>query len=109
MFHTLRNLGPMLHIARTMEKVCPNALFINYTNPEAKLVEAVSNLTSIKIVGLCHGLDMGIEQLAEMLEMKKEDIAVEGGGLNHFGFFTKIWDKNTGKDLYPLFREKEAK
>ena len=109
MFHTLRNLGPMLHIARTMEKVCPNALFINYTNPEAKLVEAVSNLTSIKIVGLCHGLDIGIDQLAEMLEMKKEDIAVEGGGLNHFGFFTKIWDKNTGKDLYPLFREKEAK
>jgi alpha-galactosidase len=109
MFHTLRNLGPMLEIARTMEKVCPNAWFINYTNPEAKLVEAISKLTSIKIVGLCHGLDMGIHQLCEFLEMKPEDIGIEGGGLNHFVFFTKIWDKATGKDLYPLFHEKEQK
>ncbi|NIK77764.1 alpha-galactosidase [Paenibacillus castaneae] len=109
MFHTLRNLGPMLEIARTMEKVCPNAWFINYTNPEAKLVEAISKLTSIKVVGLCHGLDMGIHQLCDFLEMKPEEIGIEGGGLNHFGFFTKIWDKVTGKDLYPLFHEKEQK
>lgn len=109
MFHTLRNLGPMLHIARTMEKVCPDVWFINYTNPEAKLVEAVSKLTSIKIVGLCHGLDMGIHQLSEFLEMDPSDIGVEGGGLNHFGFFTKIWNKKTGEDLYPLFHEKEKK
>lgn len=107
MFHTLRNLGPMLEIAKTMEKVCSNAWLINYTNPEAKLVEAISKLTSIKVVGLCHGLDMGIHQLAEFLEMDGKDIAVEGGGLNHFGFFTKIWNKNTGEDLYPRLHEKE--
>ncbi|WP_374019139.1 alpha-galactosidase [Paenibacillus thiaminolyticus] len=107
MFHTLRNLGPMLEIAKTMERVCPEGWLINYTNPEAKLVEAISKLTSIKVVGLCHGLDMGIHQLAEFLEMDSKDIGFEGGGLNHFGFFTKIWDKNTGEDLYPLFHEKE--
>ncbi|MFE6076629.1 alpha-galactosidase [Paenibacillus sp. NPDC057886] len=109
MFHTLRNLGPMLEIARTMERVCPDAWFINYTNPEAKLVEAISKLTSIKVVGLCHGLDMGIEQLSQFLEMDIADIGMEGGGLNHFGFFTKIWNKKTGEDLYPLFDEKEKK
>ncbi|RAP74801.1 alpha-galactosidase [Paenibacillus montanisoli] len=109
MFHTLRNLGPMLEIARKMEEVCPDAWFLNYTNPEAKLVEAISKWTSIKIVGLCHGLDMGIDQIAEFLEMDKKEIAVEGGGLNHFGFFTKIWNKQTGEDLYPLFKEKEKK
>ncbi|AZN38761.1 family 4 glycosyl hydrolase [Paenibacillus albus] len=109
MFHTLRNLGPMLEIARMMEKVCPNAWFLNYTNPEAKLVEAISKLTTIKIVGLCHGLDMGVDQVSQFLEMKKEEIGFEAGGLNHFGFFTKIWDKATGKDLYPLFNEKERK
>jgi len=107
MFHTLRNLGPMLEIARTMERVCPDAWFINYTNPEAKLIEALSKLTKIKAVGLCHGLDIGVHQLAEILEMDSKDIAVEGGGLNHFGFFTKIWNKRTGEDLYPLFAEKE--
>lgn len=109
MFHTLRNLGPMLEIAKAMEKVCPNAWLINYTNPEAKLVEAISKLTTIKVVGLCHGLDMGIDQLSEFLEISKEHIGVEGGGLNHFGFFTRIWDKRTGEDLYPLFKEKEGK
>lgn len=109
MFHTLRNMGPMLEIAKMMEKVCKDAWLINYTNPEAKLVEAISKLTSIKVVGLCHGLDIGIGQLAEILEMDKGDIAVEGGGLNHFGFFTKIWNKQTGEDLYPLFKEKEEK
>jgi len=109
MFHTLRNLGPMLEIARKMEKVCPDAWIINFTNPEAKLVEAISKLTSIKMVGLCHGLDMGIDQISQFLEMDKEDIGIEGGGLNHFGFFTKIWNKKTGEDLYPLFDEKEKK
>ncbi|MBS4195656.1 family 4 glycosyl hydrolase [Lederbergia citri] len=109
MFHTLRNLGPMLKIARTMEKVCPEAWIINFTNPEAKLVEAISKLTSIKMVGLCHGLDMGIDQISQFLEMDREDIGFEGGGLNHFGFFTKIWNKKTGEDLYPLFNEKEKK
>lgn len=109
MFHTLRNMGPMLEIARTMERVCPDAWLINYTNPEAKLVEAISKLTNIKVVGLCHGLDIGIDQLKDFLQMDKEHIGVEGGGLNHFGFFTKIWDKRTGEDLYPRFKEQEEK
>jgi alpha-galactosidase len=109
MFHTLRNLPPMLEIAYAMEKLCPNAWLINFTNPEAKLVEAITKLTKIKAVGLCHGLDMGIHQIAEFLEMDPKDIEVEGGGLNHFGFFTKIWDKRTGEDLYPLFKIKESK
>ncbi|MFV0519570.1 MAG: hypothetical protein ACK5LY_04770 [Lachnospirales bacterium] len=107
MFHTLRNLGPMLEIAQTMEKVCPDAWLLNYTNPEAKLVEAISKFTKIKVAGLCHGLQMGIDQVAEFLQMDKEVIAVESGGLNHFGWFTKIWNKNTGEDLYPLFKVKE--
>jgi len=107
MFHALRNMGPMLHIAKTMEKLCPDAWLLNYTNPEAKLVEAISKLTNIKVVGLCHGMDMGIDQLAEVLEMNRDEIEIEGGGLNHFGFFTKIKEKATGKDLYPLFKEKE--
>ena len=109
MFHTLRNLGPMLEIAHTMERVCPEAWFINYTNPEAKLIEALSKRSNVKMVGLCHGLDMGINQLAMILEMDAKDIAVEGGGLNHFGFYTKIWNKHTGVDLYPLLEEKERK
>jgi len=109
MFHTLRNLGPMLEIAKTMEEVCPDAWFINYTNPEAKLIEAISKLTTIKAVGLCHGVIGGIYQISDILEIDINDLGFEAGGLNHFGFFTKIWHNQTGEDLYPKFKEKEAK
>jgi alpha-galactosidase len=107
-FHTLRNMPPTIHIAKTMERLCPDALLLNFTNPEAKLVEAVSKLTKIKVVGLCHGLDMGIDMISRLLETDKSDVEIEGGGLNHFGFFTRITSKASGKDLYPLLREKEA-
>lgn len=109
MFHTLRNLGPMLHIAHKMEEICPQAWLINFTNPEAKLVEAISKLTKIHAVGLCHGLDMGITQISEFLERDKSTFEIEAGGLNHFGMFTKITDKATGEDLYPAFKAAEAR
>ncbi|MBT9149702.1 MAG: Phospho-alpha-glucosidase PagL [Dehalococcoidia bacterium] len=109
MFHTLRNLPPMLEIARAMEKECPDALLLNYTNPEAKLVEGISKLTKAKAVGLCHGVQMGLDQLAMFLNMPRERIGTSAVGLNHFGWFTKIWDKETSKDLYPLLREQEKR
>ena len=109
MFHTLRNIPPLMHIAQTMEKRCPNAWLLNFTNPEAKLVETVLKLTKIKTVGLCHGTNMGIEQIADMLEMDEDDIEVDACGLNHFGWFQVIKDKKTGKDLYPKLIELERK
>jgi len=109
MFHTLRNLGPVLEIARAMEKGCPDAWLLNYTNPEAKLVEGVSRLTKIKAVGLCHGIGGGMWQLAEFLQMPVERIGASPVGLNHFGWFTKIWDKKTSEDLYPKLHEQEKK
>jgi alpha-galactosidase len=106
-FHALRNIPPILHIAQTMEKVCPDALLLNFSNPEQKVVEALTRLTKIKVLGLCHGVFMGLDQIADILEMKKDDLWVSACGMNHFTFFQKIQDKKTGKDLYPLFREKE--
>ena len=107
MFHALRNMPPMLHIARTMEKICPDAWLLNYTNPEAKLIEAVTRLTKIKAVGLCHGDGMGRHQIARFLDIPVNEIDAELIGLNHFGFFTKITRKGTGEDLYPLLKERE--
>lgn len=106
MFHTLRNLGPILDIAFEMERLCPDAWFINYTNPEAKLIQAINHFTNIKCVGLCHGFDMGLYQVAQVLNMEIDEISAEGGGLNHFGWYTKLEDKQTGEDLYPIFKEK---
>lgn len=107
MFHALRNIPPMIEIARTMEKVCPDAYLLNYANPEAKLIEAVSKLTSIKAVGLCHGENSGRAQVAKILDIPMEELDTEIIGLNHFGWFTKIARKGTGEDLYPLLRQRE--
>ena len=109
MFHALRNMGPMLEIAKAMEQVCPDAYLLNYSNPEAKLVEAVSKLTKIKAVGLCHGEGMGLDQLSALLNIPKEEIDADVCGLNHFGWFTRIERRSTGEDLYPLLREREFK
>lgn len=107
MFHTLRNLGPMLEIAHTMEEVCPDAWLLNYTNPEAKLVGMIAQATKIKVVGLCHGEQMGVDQAAMILGRDKAELETEVSGLNHFGVLTIIRDKKTGEDLYPLLRQRE--
>jgi len=95
----------MIEIARAMEKGCPDAWLLNYTNPEAKLVEGISRLTKINSVGLCHGEQMGLHQLSQLLQMPMDKIGIMPTGLNHFGWYTKIWEKDTGDDLYPKLRE----
>lgn len=109
MFHTLRNLPPTLEIAHAMEKICPDAWLLNYTNPEAKLIEGVLKYTKVKAVGLCHGANLGLNQVAAMLEIPREDIEGDAAGLNHFGWFTRLTRKSTGEDLYPMLKERESR
>ena len=108
MFHFLRNVGPIEEIANAIKgNAADGAWMLNYTNPEAKLVDAVSKLTGINVVGLCHGEQMGMNQLSQFLDIPVNEIDAEAGGLNHFGWFTKIRRKSNGEDLYPLLYEKE--
>lgn len=109
LFHALRNMGPTVHIARTMERLCPDAPLLNFTNPEHKLCEAISRLTSIKPVGLCHGVFMGIHQIARILGVSPDSLDTAACGINHFTWFQRIRDRATGEDLYPRLREEEAK
>ncbi|MFN3682855.1 MAG: alpha-galactosidase [Fimbriimonadaceae bacterium] len=105
LFHALRNMGPIVEIARAMERLCPDALLLNYTNPMHKLCEAATRLTGARVVGLCHGIAMGIGQLSAMLGVPAEDLEVEAAGINHCTWFTRIRRKSTGEDLYPALRE----
>jgi alpha-galactosidase len=105
LFHALRNMGPTLEIARAMERLCPGAPLINYTNPESKLCEAVSRLTSVQAVGLCHGVFMGRHSLSAILEIPLEDLDTAACGINHFTWFQRIRHRKTGEDLYPRLRE----
>jgi len=105
LFHALRNFTPMLHIARTMEELCPEALLLNFANPEQKLCEMINRMTRIKVIGLCHGVYYGVDQVLAMLDLKYEDIEFQACGLNHISFLTKLRNKQTGKDLYPQIQQ----
>lgn len=107
LFHALRQFGPLLEIARAIERLAPDALFLNFSNPEHKVCEAISRLTSVKVVGLCHGYFYGVRQISALLDIPADRLDLPAAGINHFTWFQAIRDKETGEDLYPRLRELE--
>lgn len=109
-FHALRNIGPVIQLTRAMERLCPDALLLNFSNPEHKLCEAINRLSSIRSVGLCHGIGIGMHQVASILDIPGGDLDVKACGINHFTWFQSIRRKSTGEDLYPALAaaEREA-
>jgi alpha-galactosidase len=113
-FRALRTIVVLKEFAADMEEVCPNAWFLNYTNPMAMLAGYMQRYTKVKTVGLCHSVQVCSEGLLHRLGMqdkmegRKEKIA----GINHMGWLLEITDKD-GNDLYPEIRkrakEKNAK
>lgn len=103
----LRTIPVMKEFADDMEEVCPNAYFLNYTNPMAILTGFMQRYTKIKTIGLCHSVQVCSEHLLKKLDMedklegRKELIA----GINHMGWLLEIYDKD-GNDLYPEIRRK---
>jgi alpha-galactosidase len=107
LFHALRQFGPLLEIARAIERLAPNALFLNFSNPEHKVCEAITRLTNVKVVGLCHGYFQGARQVSALLERPLDELDLAAAGINHFTWFQRIRDRTTGEDLYPRLRELE--
>lgn len=107
LFHALRQFGPLLEIARAIEAHAPDALFLNFSNPEHKVCEAISRLTSVKVVGLCHGYFYGVRQISALLDIPSDQLELPAAGINHFTWFQAVRDKVTGEDLYPRLRELE--
>ena len=103
-FRALRNIPLMLDICSDIEKYCPNAVFLNYTNPMAMLCSAMQKHSNVEVTGLCHSVQGTIKMLAEWLQIPKEEIVYKCMGVNHQAFYTVLEHK--GKDLYPLLREK---
>jgi alpha-galactosidase len=101
-FRGLRTIPVVLGIARDMEEICPNALLLNYTNPLAVLVRAVSEATSIRVVGLCHSVFWTVDRLAGYLGLPRDDVVSTSGGLNHLAFILSL--EHGGRDLYPELR-----
>ncbi|GIK43403.1 MAG: alpha-galactosidase [Chloroflexota bacterium] len=135
--HAARNIGPVLQIVHDMELVCPDAWFINFTNPMIRICDAVARYSDIKVVGLCHQIGVGYAMVGRALaqdfgleiaegftsahaspvfipgthRMAEQALArfdIKAAGLNHFTWMLDVRDKQTGEDLYPLFAERWA-
>jgi alpha-galactosidase len=105
---TLRTLPMVLEFARDIEELCPGALLINFSNPESRVILALGKYSKVRAVGLCEGIFGGQGHVAHIMDMPKEDVDVWGAGLNHFQWLTHIRQRETGEDLYPLLRKKDA-
>ncbi|MHB0877554.1 MAG: family 4 glycosyl hydrolase [Anaerolineae bacterium] len=102
--HSLRNIPIVLGIAKDMEKYCPNALLMNFTNPESRICLAVSRYSSTKFVGLCHGIGMAYNSIGDITGIPANDLEAIAAGLNHFVWMLDIRRKSTKEDVYPLLR-----
>jgi alpha-galactosidase len=132
--HAARNIGPLMEIVRDMEEVCPDAWLINFTNPMTRVCDAINRNSNIRTVGLCHqiyigyafvgmvladelGIEVpdGIEGMhadftqhalrAQVIQQVLPKIEITAAGLNHFTWILYIRDRETGDNLYPLFKE----
>lgn len=122
-FHGARSIALVLPIARDIEKLCPDALVLNFTNPMSRVCLAVSRYTRVRMVGLCHQIGHIIMTAGRVLGRMEKPPAtwpehletlrrmegvfdVKAAGLNHFSWLLDIRDRDDGSDLYPALRER---
>ncbi len=106
-FRALRTIPVMLDFAEDMKAVCPNAWFLNYTNPMAMLTGAMLRETDVKTVGLCHSVQVCAESLFKSVGMENDpDVQTRIAGINHMAWLLEI--TKDGKDLYPEIKARAA-
>lgn len=103
-FRALRTIPEMLDIAQSIQKVCPKAIVLNYTNPMAMLCSAMQKVCpELSVTGLCHSVQGTASMLAKWIEAPMEEITYFCAGINHQAFYLKYeWN---GEDAYPLIHQ----
>ena len=104
LFHAMRNIPIVLDICRDIERLCPDALVLNFTNPEGRICLAANRYTDLQFVGLCHGIGMAQTVIGHTLDLPVETLDPKAAGLNHFTWILDLRRTNTGEDLYPAFK-----
>ena len=110
-FRALRTIPVLQDFADDMAQVCPNALFLNYTNPMAMLTGYMQRYTDINTVGLCHSVQVCSNGLLKRVGLMGEDFDVKRpikekiAGINHMAWLLEIYDAD-GNDLYPEIRRR---
>ncbi|MEA3364681.1 MAG: alpha-glucosidase/alpha-galactosidase [Candidatus Hydrogenedentes bacterium] len=105
-FRGLRTIPVMLDYCRIMEKVCPDAMMLNYTNPMGIVTGALQKATDLRIVGLCHSVQVCAANLCMMLGLPSDNLKWQIAGINHQGWLLSI--SRNGEDLYPEIRRRAA-
>jgi alpha-galactosidase len=98
----LRTVPVVLGIVRDMEELCPDAWFLNYTNPMAILVRAVAERSEIRTTGLCHSVYWTIDALGGYIGVPPAEIEHVTAGLNHLAWVLRL--ERNGEDLFPALR-----
>ena len=102
-FRALRTIPVMLDICSDMERHCPDAILLNYTNPMAMLCRAMQQESQIELTGLCHSVQGTAAMLARWIGASSEEVDYVCAGINHLSWFIRyLWN---GEDAYPLIRE----
>jgi alpha-galactosidase len=102
-FRALRTIPVMLDICRDIERYCPGAVFLNYTNPMAMLCRAMRSASRVKVVGLCHSVQGTAAMLARWIGAPLDEITYLCAGINHQAWYLEYRWK--GQDAYPLIRK----
>lgn len=103
-FRGLRAIPVLNTFARCIEKVCPNAIFLNYTNPMGILSGYMERYTNVKTIGLCHSVQVVVKKLLAGMEREvKGKITYKVAGINHMGWLLDV--REDGKDIYPEIKE----
>ncbi len=102
-FRALRTIPVMVDICRDMERYCPSALLLNYTNPMAMLCRAMQRETSIELSGLCHSVQGTAMMLANWIKAPMDEVTYVCAGINHLSWYLEF--KRNGEDAYPDIRK----
>jgi alpha-galactosidase len=106
MMMAFRSIPAYLDICREMERRAPNAILFNHSNPMAILCRAMHKYSPLNVVGLCHGVQLGIMDISRTLNIPPHEIDCRWIGTNHYYWVTRLAHK--GKDIYPKFWRRVA-
>lgn len=104
-FRFLRTVPPMLDILHDIKRYCPQAIFLNYTNPMAMLCRAMQEAEpEVVTTGLCHSVQGGIAKFGQILGIPYREIDYLCAGINHMAYYLSL--RHNGRDLYPELRRR---
>ncbi|MFW9771102.1 MAG: hypothetical protein ACFFFB_01565 [Candidatus Heimdallarchaeota archaeon] len=105
--HAFRIIPSIIDIVKDAEKICPDAFFINFSNPLARVCLAIKRVTkNLKFIGLCHQIGFLNKHLPALINKALDQVKIKVGGLNHFAFLLGLEERKTGKDLMPEFNSR---